>query len=83
MLKESYTVTCTPAKSAPLDRVAVRVLGAPRGPLNWTVAGMDEGRFLVRRAAASATDESWEVTSARGAKVSVCATVTSSAMPPR
>ncbi len=80
VLVENYTFACTPAKAAPIDRVVVHFAGGHHvpmvpalvggGPLNWSVAGMDESRFSARRwtpqqqssAGLTADEEAWDVT---------------------
>ena len=70
VLAENYTFACTPSKAAPIDRVVVHFAGHREGPLNWSVAGMDESRFSARRwtaqqessAGLTADEEAWDVT---------------------
>ena len=70
VLAENYTFACTPSKAAPIDRVVVHFAGHCEGPMNWSVAGMDESRFSARRwtaqqkssAGLTADEEAWDVT---------------------
>ncbi len=48
-LTENYSFACRPSKAAPIDRVVVHFAGHREGRLTWSVAGMDESRFVARR----------------------------------
>ena len=69
ILEENYAFSCTPAKTAPIDRLVVHFTGHRDNPLSWSIDGLDETRLSARRwtaaraaaAGLTADEEVWEV----------------------
>ena len=70
-LLESYAFTCTPSRSAQVDRLLVHFSRRRAAPLRWSLGGEDEARLSARErppspqqpaGAPPAAGETWELT---------------------
>jgi hypothetical protein len=68
-LAENYTFSCTPSKTAPVDRLVVHFSRHREVPLKWSILNMDESQFSAHRwpapqensAGLTAEEENWDI----------------------